>query len=775
MVVISGDCSFTEDAARRKNDYHRSGCPVRSRQPNNPIPVPIAGVLAALALFWVVLALPVFGAEAPYQYPYADPYIATVIGTPKELRAEVPEKIPARDRKMTVYEDRQIPAILWYDKKLRYSIATHFKKAPLIFIVPGMGAAYNDPYAQFLQRVFYKAGFHVVSLSSSTHPNFIPGASSSGIPGHLREDAGDLYRVMELIVRDIRNHVSITGIHLAGYSLGAAQAAFVADLDRQRGLFRFDKVVLINPPVSLYNSMHILDDMIKKIPGGEEKFEQFFDEAFKGFSTMYELNEPVQFAGDFLYRGGRPDDKNLAALIALSFRLSMTNMVFTADVFTNAGYIKPKNLELSTTDSLTDYFKVADQVSFADYFHDMLLPYFKERTPGMTEQQLIDQLSLKSIEPFLRSSGSVFLFHNEDDLLLAPGEIDYLREVFGTRARIYPHGGHCGNLMYRVNVAEFLAVFKQEAADFGSDGALTKTPGPAVDSAEAALASASPGRVPETPPILSEKAAAVRTDSGEISVPSFTAPSPAAAPAGAVGEGISISPSASLKSGKLESMEIISARRPASKPGLSYVIDVYDPIEPVNRAIYRFNAAFDEYLFLPLTRGYEFITPVFIQDRISGIFSNISDVRNFANALLQLRPGRTAGIFTRFLINTTLGLGGMWDPATGLGFPKHVEDFGQTLGWYGAGPGPYIVLPIFGPSGLRDTAGLAADSTAQYFYLYQPTDMDKNTEWGASYTGTNTVDTRHKISFRYYQTGSPFEYDLLRLLYTKKRELDIEQ
>ena len=195
----------------------------------------------------------------------------------------------------------------------------------------------------------------------------------------------------------------------------------------------------------------------------------------------------------------------------------------------------------------------------------------------------------------------------------------------------------------------------------------------------------------------------------------------------------------------------------------------------MNRALYRFNATFDEYLFLPLTRAYEFVTPVFIQDRISGIFSNISDIRNLTNAMLQLRPARTGRIFTRFLINTTLGLGGMWDPATKLGFPRHVEDFGQTLGWYGVGHGPYIVLPVFGPSGLRDTAGLAADTTAQIFYLAQPTDMDRNTEWGASYTGMNAVDTRHNIPFRYYQTGSPFEYDLLRLLYSKKRELDIEQ
>ena len=195
----------------------------------------------------------------------------------------------------------------------------------------------------------------------------------------------------------------------------------------------------------------------------------------------------------------------------------------------------------------------------------------------------------------------------------------------------------------------------------------------------------------------------------------------------------------------------------------------------MNRALYRFNAVFDEYLFLPVIRAYEFITPNFVQDRISGLFSNVSEIRNLGNAMLQLRPGRTGKIFTRFLINTTLGLAGMWDPATSLGFPQHVEDFSQTLGWYGVGPGPYIVLPVFGPSSLRDTTGLAADATAQYFYLFKPTDMDTNTEWGASYTATNAVDTRHNIPFRYYQTGSPFEYDLLRLLYTKKRELDIEQ
>jgi len=710
--------------------------------------------LTTLVLIWAFPVPAAGAAEDGYGYPYSDPYVATVIGTPKELRAVVPDRIPVSEREVTVYEDRPLPAILWYGKKLRYSIARQDSVAPLIFLLPGMGAGHNAGNSDFLRKVFFQAGFHVVSLPSPTHPDFIPAASKNGIPGNPVQDALDLYRIMELIVNDLDDKENISGFHLAGYSLGAVNAAFLANLDARYDLFRFGKVILINPPVSLYESMGILDGLIRKIPGGEENFQQFFDEAFKVFSARYQLNEPVDFTGDFLYRGRTPNDKNLEALIGLSFRLAMASLVFTSDVYTNAGYIKPKNTRLSTTDSLTRYFIVSDLVSFEDYFRDLLLPYYLEQSPDMSEQKLIDQLSLKSIEPFLRNSGSVYLFHNADDILLVPGEIDYLKDLFGSRARIYPYGSHCGNLMYRTNVSDMLAVLQEKAA------------------------LQPPGENPEPAPVLSMEFSPVPADSGVSAPPAFTAPRPASPSIGAISKEIDrrSSPGSAVDTGK--AVEIIAARRSFDKeinPGLSYVIDVYDPLEPLNRALYRFNAVFDEYLFLPVTRAYEFVTPYFIQDRISGIFSNISEIKTLANSLIQLKPVKTGTTLARFLINSIAGLGGMWDPAASLGIRKNTEDFGQTLGRYGAGPGPYFVLPVFGPSSLRDVTGLAADATAQYFYLYMPTDMDENRAWGGAYTTTNAVDTRHKIPFRYYQTGSPFEYDLLRLLYKKKRELDIEQ
>jgi phospholipid-binding lipoprotein MlaA len=219
------------------------------------------------------------------------------------------------------------------------------------------------------------------------------------------------------------------------------------------------------------------------------------------------------------------------------------------------------------------------------------------------------------------------------------------------------------------------------------------------------------------------------------------------------------------------------AKRPVEdvvRPGVRFLVDVYDPIEGFNRGVYKFNAKFDEYVFLPVVKGYETIMPDFFEDRLSNFFSNIEDIRNLLNSILQLKGETTIRTLGRFLVNSTFGLGGFFDHATPLGLPQQTEDFGQTLGHYGLNPGAYIVLPIFGPSSMRDTTGLLADSAARFFYLYSPLHLDTLVR-STPYTLLWSVDTRHQVNFRYYQTGSPFEYDLVRFLYTMNRELEIEK
>lgn len=207
------------------------------------------------------------------------------------------------------------------------------------------------------------------------------------------------------------------------------------------------------------------------------------------------------------------------------------------------------------------------------------------------------------------------------------------------------------------------------------------------------------------------------------------------------------------------------------KASVEYAIDVYDPLQGFNRRAYTFNYYFDKFLYLPVVNTYEFITPDYVEKRVSNFVDNVFEFNNFTNNLLQLKLKRTGVTLARFVVNTTVGVAGLWDPATGWGMSRQTEDFGQTLGYYGVGNGPYLVLPIFGPSNLRDATGLVADSVA--FSVAGPPAWVDDDDVTMIFNGVAAIDKRHRESFRYYRSGSPFEYDMLRMLYTSKREIEI--
>jgi phospholipid-binding lipoprotein MlaA len=143
------------------------------------------------------------------------------------------------------------------------------------------------------------------------------------------------------------------------------------------------------------------------------------------------------------------------------------------------------------------------------------------------------------------------------------------------------------------------------------------------------------------------------------------------------------------------------ATGPDRKPG--------DPFEPVNRAVFKFNDGIDRYVAVPVAKGYQKVTPQPLRTAVSNFFSNLGDLTNAANALLQLKITDATEDIMRFAFNSVFGLGGLLDWATPAGLPKHHQDFGLTLGHWGIPSGPYLVLPLFGPSTVRDSMGLIVD------------------------------------------------------------------
>ena len=143
-----------------------------------------------------------------------------------------------------------------------------------------------------------------------------------------------------------------------------------------------------------------------------------------------------------------------------------------------------------------------------------------------------------------------------------------------------------------------------------------------------------------------------------------------------------------------------------------------DPWESMNRAVFRFNDTLDRWALKPIAKGYQKVTPDVVEDGVHNVFRNLGEVKNLANNLLQFKL-HDAGVDTaRFLFNSSFGLFGFFDVATKMGLQRNDEDFGQTLGRWGVNSGPYLVLPLFGPSTVRDTVALYPDSfTSQYRYI----------------------------------------------------------
>ena len=427
-------------------------------------PLSIVSTLLVILTGWATTAV-------AYDYPIKNPYEATVLGTPPAdvYKWDDPKKV--KKKILTVNMDKDLSDITLAgayglaDMKLLF--AKQEGPAPLIFVIAGTGAAYDSPKVLFLLDTFYQAGYHVITISSPTKPPFMAAASSTHMPGLTNYDAEDLYKVMKVALDKVQGEIEITKKYVTGYSLGGIDSAFVGYLDRQRKEINFDKVLMINPPVNLYTSVSNLDGLIpayqKKHPDatGATLFADVFERLAKYFQ---ESGGGVKFGPETLYEIQKSDQAlpmdDVAVLIGISFLFSSADLAFTSDALNHSGWIIPADEHYSPVSSQSTYwYKRSLRWQFLDYFDKMVIPWWQERHPGDTKEDIIQKVSLFAIEDYLRNDPSIGVMTNQDDIILGPGDIEYLQSTLGDRAKIYPTGGHCGNMDYKDNVAYMLDFF----------------------------------------------------------------------------------------------------------------------------------------------------------------------------------------------------------------------------------------------------------------------------------------------------------------------------
>ena len=190
-----------------------------------------------------------------------------------------------------------------------------------------------------------------------------------------------------------------------------------------------------------------------------------------------------------------------------------------------------------------------------------------------------------------------------------------------------------------------------------------------------------------------------------------------------------------------------------------------DPLEKMNRATYRFNDFIDRHLARPVARGYRAVLPAFARRGIGNFFANLNYPMVVVNDVLQFKLKDAAKDTTRLVVNTTFGLGGLVDPATKMGLVAHNEDFGQTLGKWGVRPGPYLVLPLLGPSDMRDTPGMVVD------HYTRPIPYVEERRVRYLLTGIELVDTRAELLAADEAIDLAFDpYVLVRNAYLQRRD-----
>lgn len=189
-----------------------------------------------------------------------------------------------------------------------------------------------------------------------------------------------------------------------------------------------------------------------------------------------------------------------------------------------------------------------------------------------------------------------------------------------------------------------------------------------------------------------------------------------------------------------------------------------DPWEGFNRKMFAFNENLDRYVAKPLAQGYQAVTPEPVDRSVTHFFANLNDVVVIVNDLAQLKFGQALSDTARVLVNSTVGFFGIFDVASHIGLPKHNEDFGQTLGYWGVGSGPYLVLPVLGPSNVRDLTGRGVEYTANLSYVQLGTTAQG---WGAS--ALYLADVRADL-LASESLISGDRYTFIRSFYLQRRE-----
>lgn len=408
-----------------------------------------------LGIFFIVINLLSFG---EYPYPFKNPNMATIFGSSTLMTEGVSKKVPTKEYSITLPWAKPVSEHFWYNEGFKFSLVSQKKEAPLIFLLAGTGSSHNSIRMEYFQRIFYDAGYHVVSISSPMNSNFLINGSTSQMPGIIYEDSKDIYNIMKEIKKTIEPEIKITDFYLVGYSLGGTEAGMLSYIDEGEKAFNFKRVFMINPAVDLYNSALKLDRYLNF--NEEERAEKVKAIIENIIDTVLSNTLPEYSSIDIetiyrIFSQNMMGDEEMQQLIGGAFRISSIDLNYIADVLNSRGVYVKEPVKKFTP--MFKYFKEINFATFEEYINRLALPYYQEKLgKDTTLEDLLVKARLNYIEEYLKNSSKIATVTNADELILDENDFKFLKSTFGDRLIIYPYGGHCGNMFFTPNIQVML-------------------------------------------------------------------------------------------------------------------------------------------------------------------------------------------------------------------------------------------------------------------------------------------------------------------------------
>jgi hypothetical protein len=390
--------------------------------------------------------------KTQYSFPYANPYFSSL--TVKLLKAS--GQAPTALNLAGVWKRDQMPG---FEKIAQMNVAAYAQKnkAPLVYVIPGLGATAYDSGGEFLAEQLFHRGFSVIIIPSPLFWRFALTQSTTGIVGYPPADAADLRHVMlqSRITAERVLHLKVSRSAVVGYSLGAINAAFVMTLERKSPLLGLERAVMIDPPLRMSVAIDELDRLSHsgdKLSVQDKKMTWAHVYAEGGAYLSRDIKNPNYFLG--LDKKLNLSDTQVQYLIGSSFQQSLVDTIYVGQHITDLGLIDVKADYQSAKHA-------ASQISYNDYVTKALWPFWsKKLNMNISRDEFLTRGDLISLKDTFAKDEAFRLLHNMDDYLIRPDDLREVANVMGNRVIIYPTGGHVGNMWKAQNQEDIYSMIK---------------------------------------------------------------------------------------------------------------------------------------------------------------------------------------------------------------------------------------------------------------------------------------------------------------------------